>query len=247
MQIVLKNKTALITGATGKLGKVIASTLARCGADVILAYYRNEQEVQKLKECVESMDRRVYVVKVDLTSDRDVQNMYDELKKAALPDIIICNAVSQFPWKSVLEQPIEHYLEQFQISALQSVRLAKLFLPAMKKKKWGRFIGINTECTIQCHSTQSAYIAGKRAMDGILRVLAKEAGVDQVTVNQIAPGWIQCEGESRQEAYEAKVPLGRRACEQDVANVAAFLSSDLANFITGTFIPVTGGNVMTSA
>jgi 3-oxoacyl-[acyl-carrier protein] reductase len=86
-------------------------------------------------------------------------------------------------------------------------------------------------------------------MDGVLRVLAREIGPHQITVNQVAPGWtiterVRREGTHRQEAYEAAVPLKRRGEDQEIAHVVAFLASDLASYITGAYIPVCGGNVM---
>jgi len=86
-------------------------------------------------------------------------------------------------------------------------------------------------------------------MDGVLRVLAKEVGEHNITVNQVAPGWTISDkdresGEEHQAGYEATVPLRRRAQDQEIANAVAFLASDLAAFITGAFVPVCGGNVM---
>ena len=119
----------------------------------------------------------------------------------------------------------------------------------MIQKRWGRIIGINTECSMQYQQLQSAYVSGKRGMDGVLRVLAREVGEHQITVNQVAPGWTISEkdresGSERQSGYEKSVPLKRRGKDQEVANVVAFLASDLASFITGGYIPVCGGNVM---
>jgi 3-oxoacyl-[acyl-carrier protein] reductase len=117
----------------------------------------------------------------------------------------------------------------------------------MIKKRWGRVIGINTECTMQCAPNQSAYIAGKGGMDRLLRVLAKEIGPHGITVNQVAPGWTVSEthpAEGRSDAYLNNVPLKRWGTDQDIANAVAFLASDLAAFITGAYIPVCGGNVM---
>jgi 3-oxoacyl-[acyl-carrier protein] reductase len=127
--------------------------------------------------------------------------------------------------------------------------MAKAFVPAMIERKWGRVIGINTECSMQNFPMQSAYVSGKRGMDGVLRVLAKEVGENQITVNQVAPGWtisdsVRASGTERQEEYEKKVPLKRRGTDQEIANVVAFLASDLASFITGAYIPVCGGSVM---
>ena len=126
----------------------------------------------------------------------------------------------------------------------------------MQKQKYGRVIGINTECTIQCFTTQSAYVSGKRGMDGVMRVLAKEVAPDNVTVNQIAPGWIKSErfrdhdgsehNINQEFPYTERVPMGRRGTDAEIASAVCFLASDLAAFITGAFLPVCGGNVMTS-
>ena len=132
---------------------------------------------------------------------------------------------------------------------LHNVLMAKAFVPAMIRKGWGRVIAINTECAMQNTPNQSAYVSGKRGMDGVLRVLAREIGEHQITVNQVAPGWMISDKyrgtpEERQPEYEKNVPLKRRGYDQDVANAVAFLASDLAAFITGAYIPVCGGNVM---
>jgi 3-oxoacyl-[acyl-carrier protein] reductase len=165
------------------------------------------------------------------------------------PDIIVNNAVSQYAWTTVLEQAPEDYESQFRSCVMQNVNMAKAFVPAMMCKGYGRVIGINTECAMQNAPSQSAYVAGKRGMDGVLRILAKEIGEHQITVNQVAPGWtiserVRNEGSEIQTAYQASVPLKRRGEDQEIANVVAFLASDLSSFITGAYIPVCGGNVM---
>jgi 3-oxoacyl-[acyl-carrier protein] reductase len=100
---------------------------------------------------------------------------------------------------------------------------------------------------MQNHPTQSAYVSGKRGMDGVLRCLAKEVGSHGITVNQVAPGWMVSENrpaEGRPDWYKNGVPLQRFGHDQDVANAVAFLASDLAGFISGVYLPVCGGNVM---
>jgi 3-oxoacyl-[acyl-carrier protein] reductase len=101
------------------------------------------------------------------------------------PHILVNNAVIQYePWINVLEQPLADYESQFRSSMLQNVLMAKAFVPDMIRNHYGRFIAISTECVVQSLPGQSAYVAGKRAMDGMLRVLAKEIGPYQITVNQ---------------------------------------------------------------
>ena len=102
---------------------------------------------------------------------------------------------------------------------------------------------------MQNFSHQSAYVSGKRGMDGVLRVLAKEIGGHQITVNQVAPGWTKSDklrdaDPDPQAEYAKNVPLRRAGTDQEIANVVVFLASDLASYITGAYIPVCGGNVM---
>ena len=169
-------------------------------------------------------------------------------------DIIVNNSVVQYDWKSVLDQDISDYESQFKSCVLQSVHMAKAFVPDMIEKNYGRVIGINTECAMQMFEFQSAYVAGKRGMDGVYKSLAREVGKHNVTVNQVAPGWIisdkfrDADGSEtnlgQDYAYVDRVPMKRRGTDLEVANAVCFLASDLSDFITGVYLPVCGGNVM---
>lgn len=252
MQIDLSGKVALITGASGDLGRVMARTLAGCGASVAIHYYSNRAKAETLREELSTPGTRVMMVQADVSSPDDVLRMRDEVGSTlGAPDIVVNNAVSQYDWKSVLDQPIKDYEDQFRSNVLQNVLMAQAFVPAMIEKKWGRVIAINTECAVQCAPSQSAYAAGKRGMDGVLRVLAREVGAHGITVNQVAPGWMISErdrekGTELHAEYSANVPLRRRGEDQDIANAVAWFASDLAGFVTGAFLPVCGGNVMTA-
>lgn len=251
LQIDLSNRIAVVTGATGQLGRVMVRTLARCGADVAVHYNQNRAKADELCAEINDMGRRAMAVTGDV-GERDAvfalrDAVYRDLGEA---DIIVTNAVSQIsPWQTVLEEDLEDYQNQFRTCVLQNVLMAKAFVPAMIEKGRGRYIGINTECSMQLFKNQSAYGGAKRNMDGVLRVLAKEVGAHQITVNQVAPGWTISDrdrerGSEHNERYQSTVPLARRGTDQEIANVVAFLASDLASFITGAYIPVCGGNVM---
>lgn len=250
MKIDLGKRTALVTGATGQLGRVMARTLAQCGANVAIHYRGNEDQARALQEELTGLGVKSAIVKADITDGQSIAGMKQEIEAKLAPiDIVVANAVAQYQWTSILEQAPEDYASQFDSCVMQSVYLAKAFAPGMIERKWGRFVGINTECAMQNFPTQSAYIAGKRGMDGIYRVLAKEIGEHGITANQVAPGWTISERDrenhtERNEAYEQSVPLKRRGTDQEIANAVAFLASDLASFITGAYIPVNGGNVM---
>ncbi len=252
MQIDLNNKTALITGATGQLGRVMARTLAKCGANVAIHYRSNQNQAIELQDEIHSFGSRATIVQADITNLESIMTMKKTIEEQlGSVDIVVANAVIQYQWTSILEQSPEDYESQFESCVMQSVYLAKAFAPSMIEQKWGRFVGINTECVLQNFPTQSAYVAGKRGMDGVYRILAKEIGEHQITVNQVAPGWTISERDrlnktEHSESYEQTVPLKRRGTDQEIANAVAFLASDLASFITGAYIPVSGGNVMPS-
>jgi 3-oxoacyl-[acyl-carrier protein] reductase len=222
--------------------------MAACGAGVVIHYHQDVEMARQLLSEVRAAGLPGMIVQADVTVEQDVQSMKAEIEKTlGTPDIIINNAVIQYAWANVLEQSQADYEGQFRSCVLHNVLMAQAFVPAMVAKNWGRVIAINTECAMQNFPNQSAYVAGKRGMDGVLRVLAREVGQHQVTVNQVAPGWMMSEAASSRdndEWYVQQVPLKRRGTGQDVANLVAFLASDLAGFISGQYISVSGANVM---
>jgi 3-oxoacyl-[acyl-carrier protein] reductase len=244
----LSGKLALITGATGELGRVMVRTLARSGADVVVHYHTNQEQSESLVAELEDLGHKALAAQADVTEKKSIDDMRERVRSAlGSPDILVTNAVIQYDWKTVLDQSPADYESQFRSCVLQNVLIAQVFMPAMIEKGWGRVIGINTECSMQYWKTQSAYISGKRGMDGVLRVLAREVGEHGITVNQVAPGWTISENRPESDStkpYREQVPLRRRGTDQEIANVVAFLASDLASFITGVYIPVCGGNVM---
>jgi 3-oxoacyl-[acyl-carrier protein] reductase len=250
MQIDLTGRIALVTGASGQLGRVMVRTLASCGAAVAIHYLHGETMARQLLEEITSQGGRGMLVRSDITDLASVLAMRDQVgQELGAPDIVVDNAVIQYKWTTILEQDPQDYESQFRSCVLNNVFMAKAFIPAMIQKKYGRFIGINTECAMQNAAGQSAYVAGKRGMDGIFRILAREIGEHQITVNQVAPGWTISDrdrqnGTEEGGSYAQDVPLRRRGTDQEIANVVAFLASDLASFITGAYIPVCGGHVM---
>lgn len=251
LKIDLTGKTAVITGATGQLGRVMVRTLAGCGADIAVHYLKNKDAAERLAQEVRAAGRRCITVQADVTHPDSVKQMQNSINQELGPvHIIVNNAIIQYNCTTILNQDPGDYESQFRSCVMQNVLMAKAFVPGMIDGAWGRVIGINTECALLCPTNQSAYVSGKRGMDGVLRTLAKEVGEYGITVNQVAPGWTVSDRdrengtESRPE-YEASIPLRRRGTDQEIANVAAFLASDLASYITGAIIPVCGGHAST--
>ena len=257
MKIDLTNKTAIVTGGTGELGRTMIRSLAECGANVAICYYNKKDFASELKNEIEKEYRvKAVTVLADVTNLDSIMTMKKEvLQSLGITDIIVNSAVIQIhEWTSVLEQAPQDYESQFKSCVMHNVYMAKAFVPDMIKQNYGRVIGINTECSMQNFTTQSAYVSGKRGMDGILRVLAKEVGQYNITVNQVAPGWIisdkyrNANGSEKNinqdYPYIERVPMKRRGTDIEIANAVCFLASDLAGFITGVYLPVCGGNVI---
>lgn len=246
----LAGHVAVVTGASGQIGRVISRRLAEAGADVVVHYHSNEDMANTVVQEIRAMGRRAVAIQADISDPDSVSSMAEDIKRMfGTADILVNAAVTQYNWTTVLEQDLADYESQFRTCVMQNVIMAKTFVPGMQEQGWGRIIAINTECSMQTFPTQSAYVAGKRGMDGMLRVLAKEVGPYNITVNQVAPGWTITDndrrnGTERNAPYDNGVPLRRRGTDLEIANAVCFLASPLADYITGVYLPVCGGNVM---
>ena len=258
-QLDLKGKTAIVTGGAGQIGRAICRALADCGANVAINYYSQEDFANKLSQCLETdFGVKSVAIRADITDKKSIEVMKKEVnEKLGVADIIVNNALSGLDdWKTVLDEEAANFESQFRSCVLQAVLMAQAFVPDMIKQNYGRVIGINTECAMQMFPYQSAYVAGKRGMDGVYKILAKEVGKHNITVNQIAPGWTITDSNRDPDPslmnirqsfpYISTVPMGRRGTDEEIANAVCFIASDLASFITGNFLAVCGGNVMPS-
>jgi len=258
----LDGRIAFVTGASGDLGRAIAEGLAAAGADVVVHCRADAARGDAVVAACRRLGRRAVAVAGDVADPVAMAAARDAGIAAlgAAPDIVVANAVSQIPWLSVEDQPLADFLDQFRTCVLHAAVAAKTFLPAMRARRWGRIVGISTECVIECRAGSSAYAAGKGGMDRLLRCLANEVAAAGITVNQVAPGWMisarnRRPGGSEDEdgaapdalaGYLAGVPMGHRGSDGDIADAVVFLASDRARFITGTLVPVCGGRATTS-
>jgi 3-oxoacyl-[acyl-carrier protein] reductase len=250
MDINLKGKKAIVTGGTGQLGRCIVRTLAECGADVAIHYHQNRDKAEELVAELRAVGRTAGAFQADITNEQSIYEMRDKVyEEFGKPDIIVNNAVIQYTWRNVLEQDPADYISQFESCVMHNVYMNKAFIPHLIEQQYGRIIVMNTESAALADAGSSAYVAGKRGLDGLVRCLSKEIGKYNITVNQVAPGWTISEKDRIQHSeiqpdYDKTVPLRHRGIDQDIANMVCFLASDLAAFTTGAYIPVCGGRVM---
>ncbi len=248
LQIDLRGHIAVITGASGMLGRVMARTFADCGADLALHYFHGQEAAEKLAvELSNCYHIKAVPIQADVTDAESVMQMKNKVNASlGVPDILVHNAVIQYEWTSILNQPLSDFDSQYQSCVMQTVHMVKAFVPdIIAAGNGGRIVVTNTECAALAEENCGAYTAAKRGLDGLVRVLAKELGSHSITVNQVAPGWTRTERDQNSYPdYEASVPLKRRGDAQEIANMCAFLASDLASFTTGAYFPVSGGRVM---
>lgn len=253
LAIDLSQRVALVTGATGELGRPTARTLAACGAKVAIHYHTANEAARRLHDELTAAGKSACVVSCDIADLNAVSAMRQEIENAlGAVDIVVNNAVTWFDERPVIDLSADQFDRVFRSAVLQAWATARVFAKPMAARGWGRIISLNTEVTSQALINRAPYTAAKCAMDGMMRSLARELGKDGITVNQVAPGWVITDKDRKdrdevQPDYERNVPLGRRGYDQDIANLIAFLASDLAGFITGVRIPVCGGNVMPEA
>lgn len=245
----LSGKIALVTGGSGQLGRVMVRRLAESGADVIIHYHQNRAKAEELVSELTKQGVRAMAVQADITNAESVQRMQKETAEFGSPDIVVNNAVIQYDWKSVLDQDERDFYSQFESTVMHNVYMFKAFAPAMIEKGTGKFVVINTECSMLCDPGAAAYSSAKRGLDGLCRSFAKEVGPKGISVNQIAPGWMLTE-QQREEGplltgpYVDSIPLKRRGSDEDIADAVLFFASSLSDYITGAYLSVSGGRIM---
>lgn len=246
--MLLGGKVAIVTGAAQGIGRAIAETLARYGADVVVADL-DPARSQETVDAVSRLGRRALNVKVNVADWNDVKGMADQvLKEWGRIDILVNNAgitrdgllvrMKEEDWSLVL-----------QVNLNGTFHCTKAVLQPMAKQRYGRIVNIASIVGVMGNVGQANYAASKAAVIGLTKTVAREYASRMITVNAVAPGFIdtamtQGLPADVKETLQKQIPLGRLGQPSDVAEAVSFLASDQAGYITGQVLHVNGGMLM---
>lgn len=245
----LKGKCAVVTGAAKGIGKAIALKLASSGVNIVLNYRSSEDKAIETEKEILSLGVEVLRIKGDISKPNDVENLIDCAKnKFGKIDIMVNNA-------GITKDTLLLRMKEEDFDSVINVNLKGVFnclkaiTPVMVKQKEGKIINLSSVVGLVGNAGQVNYAASKAGVIGMTKSLAKEIGSRGITVNAVAPGFIETDmtdvlGDKFKEEAKKSIPLKRLGKAEDVAEVVAFLASDSANYITGQVIHVDGGMVM---
>lgn len=237
----MKKRNIFISGASRGIGKSMAKHFAKSNFNVVGTSRNNFKFDDDLENLLS--------IKLDVTSRNDVKDCFDELKsKNLLPDILINNAgitadqlflrMSDDDWDNVINTNLTG-----------TFNLTKIFLKNMIKNKFGRIINISSISGLMGNPGQVNYSSSKAALNGFTKSLAKEVGSRNITVNCVAPGFIDTDmtsyiGQNEKNDILKKIPLNKFGSPEDISKLVMFLMSDEASYITGQTISIDGGLLM---
>ena len=241
----LTGKTALVTGASGGIGEAVARALHAQGATVVLHGTRAE----KLEALQKDLGARAFALAVDL-SDRDaVAGLVDAASALAGPISILVNNAGITRDGLLMRMKDDDWDSVLEVNMTASMSLCRAAMRGMMKARTGRIISISSVVGVTGNAGQTNYAASKAGMIGFSKSLAAEVASRGLTVNVVAPGFIETPmtdvlDESQKSALLARVPAGRLGHADEIAATVAFLASDEAAYITGATLHVNGGMAM---
>jgi 3-oxoacyl-[acyl-carrier protein] reductase len=244
----LQGKVALVTGASRGIGQAIALELGRQGATVI-GTATTAAGAERIAATLKEHGVMGTGLELNVTDDASVAAVLARIQADfGAPAILVNNAgITRDNLMMRMKNDEWHDVIDTNLNSL--FRLSKAVLRGMTKARWGRIISIGSVVGAMGNGGQVNYAAAKAGLEGFSRALAREVGSRAVTVNSVAPGFIDTDmtrelPEAQREALSAQIPLGRLGQAEEIAHVVAFLASEGAAYVTGATIPVNGGMYM---
>ena len=241
----LAGKTAVVTGASRGIGRATAIELAKRGANVVVNYNGSAEAAQEVaEEC--SKYAKAIAIKANVAEESDCQKLFAQVvEEFGKVDILINNAGITKDGLLV-RMSAEDFAKVIDINLKGAFLCLREAAKIMMKARYGRIVNISSVVGVHGNAGQVNYSASKAGIIGMSKSAAKELAARKITVNVIAPGFIEtdmtdCLNEKVKEEMQKQIPLKEIGTPQDVAEAAAFLASDSARYITGVVLGVDGG------
>ena len=250
MELELKDKVALITGASRGIGAASAKALAHHGATVIINYIKSKDKAEELLDEIKKAGGKGMVFQADVRDQGAVNDMVEStLNEFGKIDVLVNNANINFPIRPFIELTWEQIETKILGEMKALYNCSQAVLKDMMERKSGKLIFVSSSLSRFPGYGFSAHAAAKSAMDSLARVMAMELGPSGITVNVVGPGLTITDATAGQpkevhEQVAAITPLGRLGMPDDIAGVVLFLASSLSDYLNGEYIPVTGGSFM---
>lgn len=243
-----EKRVALITGASRGIGAAIATALGEQGL-VVIGTATSEKGAQAIGERFAEQGIEGTGMALDVTDPGSVQTVLGDIQKAYGAPTILINNAGITRDNLLMRMTDEQWQEVIQTNLSAIFRVSKAVLRGMMKARWGRIVNISSVVGSMGNAGQSNYAAAKAGVAGFARSLAAEVGSRGITVNTVAPGFIDTDmTRSLPEDYKAdlisRIPLGRLGEPEEIAAVVAFLASDAGGYVTGETLQVNGGMYM---
>jgi len=246
--MLLENKVVLVTGGGRGIGAAICRVAARHGAAVAVNYSRSGEKAEALVREIENGGGKARAFEGDVRDPEAVQRMVEAVASHfGRLDGLVNNAIGGRQAGALAEASLEDYANAFDFGCKAVINTITAARPLMRDQGGGRVVNVVTELWNMAPAGWSVYMAGKGAMVGLSRSLACELGPEGITVNMVAPGWMADEkvdtsGEGSQK-FAASLPLRRHGSAEEIGNGCVFFLSELGAYVTGAYLPVTGGRI----
>ncbi len=245
----LNGKTALVTGGSRGIGRAIALALANQGANVIINYSSNEENAAKVVEEIKGFNVKVLAIKANISSNEEIKEMFKKIDEAFDRIDILVNNAGITKDNLFMRMKEEDWDKVMDVNLKGTFLCTKAVIRKMMKQKQGRIINLASVVGVVGNPGQANYCASKAGVIGFTKSIAKEIAGKNITVNAIAPGFIETDmtkvlSESVKESMLEVIPMKKYGKPEDIANLVVFLSSDNSSYITGQVIHVDGGMAM---